>query len=99
MKKLSETLLPPELPINLPPNAKWLSGEGAGSWFVIESADKNQTFEISRYSPDGQLECEGIFYAQNKFDIQKDYQLTYPSFCNKVSLIQNDKTINFVPVE
>ena len=92
---LKTTLLPPKLPINLPKTAQWLAGEGAGSWFVIEP--KAIDFEIKRYSPEGNLECEGLFQYENQkeFNIEKDYQFTHLSRCKTVRIIQQNITFIF----
>ncbi|MFT5513512.1 MAG: hypothetical protein ACI8SE_001920 [Bacteroidia bacterium] len=75
-------------PSGLPSHAKWLSGEGAGSWFVI--AQNGSDYTIKRYSDDGNIECEGIFKTTESFDINHNYELTYPSHCAKVSVIQRN---------
>ena len=96
MVKLSKILPAPELPANLPPSAKWLSGEGAGSWFVIENENNNQ-YKITRYSPKGNVECEGLFKANSKkIDLEKKFSITYPSHCAIVSIIQGDEKILFL---
>jgi hypothetical protein len=92
---LKTTLVAPKLPGNLPKTAQWLAGEGAGSWFVIEP--KSTGFEIKRYSPDGNLECEGIFKAENQteFNIEKYYQFTHLSHCKTVRILQENTTFVF----
>lgn len=97
MKILPLILLPPEeIPSYLSSSAKWLSGEGAGSWFVIEYSTES-SFKIARYSPSGELECQGKFIANGSFDISRDYSMTYPSHCAKVTVEQNKETIQFLP--
>lgn len=93
MNPLPEILPPPSIPSNVSPSAKWLSGEGAGSWFEIKKTNNNKNFMVKRYSPKGKLECSGNFVADKEIYLQKDFQLTYPSFCNKISLIQNQKVV------
>ncbi|TXB64846.1 hypothetical protein FRY74_10370 [Vicingus serpentipes] len=92
---LKTTLLPPKLPSNLPQTAQWLAGEGAGSWFVIEP--KAIDFEIKRYSPEGNLECEGLFkiFNQTAFNIETDYHFTHLSHCKTVRIIQQNITFVF----
>jgi hypothetical protein len=93
MIKLPSILSEPKLPSNLPATAKWLSGEGAGSWFVILK-NKDTQFKISRFSPEGLLECEGLFSTSTKnIDIEKDYEITYPSHCATVTIIQEGEKI------
>ena len=99
MGRLPDVLPQPELPDNLPDSAIWLSGEGSGSWFVIRQTLGKDNFYVSRYSPTGQLECEGIFASkEHAFDINKDFQLTYPSFCNIITIKQGVNTITLAPL-
>lgn len=93
------TLKSPEKPILLSQTIQWLSGEGCGSWFHIEKAEK--LFIISRYSPDGKLECKGIFEQTKgiEFDINVEYQFTYLSHCAEVKVFQNQKLITFNLIE
>jgi hypothetical protein len=90
---------PDKIPENLNKSAKWLAGEGAGSWFSIEETERKNTFEICRFSPIGKLECKGVFISTNKFYLQKDYEITYPSHCAVVTVIQENQTITFRPFE
>lgn len=77
----------------IPENAIWLAGEGAGSWFVIEPMQKKSHFTITRFSPGGKLECEGIFVSEEEIDPTKDYSITYPSHCGKVTMLSGTKKI------
>lgn len=99
MLKLSLILSAPDLPGNLPYTAKWLSGEGAGSWFVIEEVENNQYYKICRFSPEGNFECEGIFKTDKRIDIKKSYSLTYPSHCSKVTVMQGIEKIHMSILE
>lgn len=95
MIKFPEILPEPLLPANLPSTAKWLSGEGAGSWFVFEKENETQ-YKINRFSPEGNVECEGMFRSSiNKIDLDKDFAITYPSHCATVSIIQGNEKIRF----
>lgn len=99
MGKLPEILPQPELPSNLPDSAIWLSGEGAGSWFVVNPTIAKDQFHISRYAPSGALECEGLFSPREiQLDLNKDFQLTYPSFCNIITIKQGINTITLAPL-
>lgn len=91
--KLSSTLTAPPLTGNIPPNSQWLSGEGAGSWFYIETAE--QDYKISRYGPTGKLECTGLFRIinQTEFDLDTPFQFIHLSHCKSVSLQQQDKIV------
>ncbi len=88
-------ILPPpnERVPNLPVTAKWLSGEGAGSWFVLEATTIELQYKVTRLSPDGMIECEGIFISDKRINLEKDYTFYYPSHCLKVTIIQSDEKI------
>ncbi|MCU4173672.1 DUF6695 family protein [Carboxylicivirga sp. N1Y90] len=92
---LKQTLIEPTKPNNIPTNSQWLSGEGAGSWFALKSV--NGEYHIIRFSPDGQLECDGFFEIKNgaKFDLNKPYQFVHLSHCQTVKIKQSDKLITF----
>lgn len=87
---LKETLPEPDRPAILPENARWLAGEGAGSWFSISPVGDGK-FEITRFSPEGKVECNGIFAVSGNqaFNPEKPYQIGYLSHCRKVVVIQN----------
>jgi hypothetical protein len=84
---LISTLPAPERHRNIPENAQWLSGEGAGSWFAINL--ENDQINVSRYSPQGKVECQGAYknpQAQPLLKKEKGYTIDYPSNCRVVSL-------------
>jgi hypothetical protein len=64
------------LPHHLPTSAKWLAGEGAGSWFVIEKTQGN-SYKITRFSPEGNIECENLFQTDSEFALEEDFTITY----------------------
>ncbi len=86
---LQSTLPAPVMPENLPSHAQWLSGEGAGSWFVIQLEGAG-SYEVARFDPEGRLECKGVFKVRNAsfFDIERPFQVTYLSHCQQVTLLQ-----------
>lgn len=84
---------PDKIPENLNKSAKWLAGEGAGSWFLITKTVIEKHYEISRFSPKGNIECIGIFESNQCIDLDKDFSLTYPSHCAHVTVLQYGKTI------
>jgi len=93
MIKLPTILPKPKLPKHLPDSIKWLAGEGAGSWFLIEM-ENDTLYNISRFSPEGKIECTGIFYSEfSAFNLEKDFNISYPSHCATVSLIQEKRII------
>ena len=88
-------MLPPEeRPSHLPFSAKWLSGEGAGSWFVIERTGNPLQYKITRFSPGGMIECEGLFQSDKIVYLDKQYELTYPAHCSRVTIIQEGTKIH-----
>jgi hypothetical protein len=97
MIKLPKILPKPKLPINLSLSAKWLAGEGAGSWFVIEK-DKEVNYKITRFSPEGRLECEGLFKTEKVINLHDDFSITYPSHCSIVTIMQETQKIRFRPI-
>jgi hypothetical protein len=84
-----ELLPPPQLPVHLSGKAQWLAGEGCGSWFVIEQEE--EAYAITRYSPEGEIECSGLFVKESTavFNIFQPYKITYLSHCSQVSVVQN----------
>lgn len=94
MNKLPRVLAAPILPSALSSRAQWLSGEGAGSWFDVKKIDEKQ-FQVKRFSPNGTLECEGVFCCNEPFDINKPFTFTYPSHCRVVSILQEEKKLRF----
>lgn len=94
--KLPKTLSPSTIPGSISQHAKWLSGEGAGSWFVIEKLDNN--YQITRYSPKGKVECENLFISNLDFESTLDFDMDYPSHCLVVNVIQKGKRIRFKEV-
>ena len=98
MRTLSKILPAPEKPAHLRPSIKWLSGEGAGSWFDIQENEANNHFKISRYSPEGFVECSGTFTSEKALDLSSEYKLSYPSHCSVVTVIQEGQEIQFISV-
>ena len=92
MTVLPKVLTQPQLPNNLPETSKWLSGEGAGSWFVLIENGEN-ILEITRYSPTGNFECYDTFTSAVELDLTNNYVLDYPSHCAVVTIIMGDKKI------
>ena len=91
MFKLPKILPQPKLPESLSNTARWLSGEGAGSWFIfLEGQD---SVGIRRYSPCGNLECEGEFKTNELFYLEQAFTVTYPSHCLMVSVLQEGRMI------
>jgi len=74
---------------------KWLGGIGAGSWFAFRQT--GQQLHISRFSDSGELECEGLFKAvQTSINWEGDFEITYPSHCAKVTLLQEGQKLIYL---
>lgn len=95
MIELPKILASPELPPNLSSSAKWLAGEGAGSWFEFIRLENDISYRITRYSPKGSIECEGLFIANSDVDHNFEFQITYPSNCSIVCIFQKSRKIYF----
>ena len=94
-KSLKSTLKPPIRHHNIPENAQWLAGEGAGSWFSIELECPH--LKVTRFSPDGIMECTGYYknnYGQAVLPDNR-YRITYPSNCQIISLTSNRQYLQF----
>lgn len=93
---LKTTLFQPNRHQNIPENAQWLSGEGAGSWFHI--VREENLFHIKRLSPDGKIECDELFEIKSnvQFDAYKPFKITYPSNCELITILQNENKIKFI---
>lgn len=89
------TLPAPEKPTHIAHECQWLSGEVAGSWFLLQHNDEMYT--ITRYSAKGKEECTGEFKLNNQseFDSKKEYSFTHLSHCNKVCILQNGNLFEF----
>jgi len=94
-QNLKLTLEQPPKNDKIPENSQWLSGEGSGSWFSINKHFEN--YQITRYSPDGEMECKGIFHvSDNKsFNINLPYQIEHLSHCQSVVIKQSENIIAF----
>ena len=94
-RKLKLTLEQPPKNEKIPQNAKWLSGEGSGSWFSINQQIEN--YQIKRYSPEGELECSGIFKVSNNnsFNINMPFQIDHLSHCQRVVVKQYENILVF----
>ena len=86
------TLPSPERHASIPENAHWLSGEGAGSWFALEVL-KGQLL-VTRFGPDGTVECKGFFDSNDDLDAKvitslaasEAYAVDHLSNCKQITL-------------
>jgi len=92
------TILPPEKPNTVPKYAKWLSGQGVGTWFCIDETPTNNQFIIKRFTPEGKLDCDRIFEigeSDSIFNINESYEFIHVSHCAKCRIIQNNVVFVF----
>ena len=93
MSRLIGTILPPTKPTSIPESAKWLSGQGGGTWFYIEATSHPTTFRIKRFTPEGKMDCDRLFKLAPSlplFDIQQPFEFTHISHCCKCRIVQNN---------
>lgn len=83
----------------MPPDAHWLAGEGAGSWFVLQWTDGLLIAE--RLSPDGDRECHGQYKLSSADvpDISAPVEVTYPSHCAVITLLQFGRSFTYRRVD
>ncbi len=88
-KDLKSVLAAPELKPHHA--AKWFSGEGAGSWFVIQPKEENQ-FLVQKFSPDLKIESatEMILDSEFIFDLKGVFNLKFPCNSREITLQQNE---------
>lgn len=95
-EELLSTLAAPERHPQIPAEAQWLSGEGAGSWFHIVFFD--YYFRITRYSPDAKVECNSLFACESElqFNLTLPFKVVHLSHCNRVTIVQNGIAHTFI---
>jgi hypothetical protein len=79
----------PEKALFFPKKATWLGGIGSGAWFIIEEKTTPNTYKVARYTHAGKKDFEGVFkVSENSFDMNLDYQFTYPTNCLEAFILQ-----------
>lgn len=103
MRRLEGTLLAPKRHESVPKEAKWLSGQGEGTWFCItkEEGLSEKQFRVRRISPQGNLDCDRVFELEensSNFNINIAWDINHVSHCAQVRTLQNDivYVMNFV---
>lgn len=93
--ELLSTLPAPVRHPAIPEDAEWLSGEGAGSWFALNVEE--DFLKVTRYSPDGRMECNGTYNGPLKelLDSNHSIHLDYLSDCSEINLKINGNRIKF----
>lgn len=85
----------PKKPTAINSSAKWLGGEGMGSWFDI-SFDQT-IYTIQRWTEIGVLESEFQYViVSGNFDLNMPYQYSYPSNSEVVTIVQKKTNVRFV---
>lgn len=93
---LTGRLFPPKKTDSVPKTAQWLSGEGGGAWFYIQSEKSN--FRIQRFTPQGNMDCDRVFQlaeASIPFDTQQGFEVHHISHCAKVKVTQSHNKFIF----
>lgn len=95
-KQLNSTLPAPKRHPDIPPHAQWLSGEGAGSWFVINPLHNG--FEVHRFAPSGKKECSSFYEGNNYkklFSKRSGYAIAHPGNCRKITIKTGNLRVSF----
>lgn len=97
-KSLKKVLVSPENPLN--PAARWFAGEGAGSWFIIESIN-DDIYQVNKYAPDLELESSSqmILNADHLFNDEEDFELVFPCNSREITAFQNGNTLSLRRIE
>lgn len=88
-------------PLTIPITSQWLAGQGAGSWFNIETTEIENQYIIKRFDPLGNLEFNAIFLKDNEseFCIDCPYAFTYLSHFKVCHILQHGKMFKFLNIE
>lgn len=97
--ELLSTLSQPRRHPDIPENSQWLSGEGVGSWFVFEF--EGDLLKLTRYAPNGKIECSGFYMGPNKKSsgIIETLKIDYPSNCKEVNLKNGHQKFKFQRID
>lgn len=78
---------------NIHVNAQWLSGIAAGAWFELTSHSslvENQ-FRFRRVSSHGNVDVDAVFVSEEKFVLDKKFEVKHYSNCLFCTIEQNKK--------
>ena len=94
-------ILAPNRPINIPGNAQWIAGQGAGSWFTISEVTPNTIYSISRFSPNGEMEFKANFKLEGQLEFCVDcvYAFTYLSHYKQCKILQHSQEFVFTNIK
>ncbi len=90
--------LPADKHPNVPKEAKWLSGQGEGTWFTVTKEDglADNEYRIRRHTPQGNLDCDRVFSIDDiSFDITQPFEIAHVSHCAVVKTNQADQVYSF----
>jgi hypothetical protein len=80
-------------------NATWLGGIGSGAWFKIENKVNAETYKISRHTPEGKKDFEGLFSLKTPgFDFLEEYHFIHPTSCKEIYIEQKTKTFYLLKI-
>lgn len=71
----------------------YLSGTGAGSWFIFKRSDDGIT--IVRVSDKGKIEFSETFKPDSSFDPQRPFKMLYPSHYQEIRVYQDNQVKKF----
>jgi len=81
-------------PSNIPSDAQWLGGIGAGAFYWMES--KTELYEITSWNEDGKQLWRALFSpTKSNFDIHQSYDFTYLSHHLEVNILQGKEKYTF----
>lgn len=74
-------------------NAQWLSGIAAGAWFELtrHSSLVENEFRFRRISPYGNVDVDAVFVSEDKFVLDKQFEVQHYSNCLFCTVEQNKK--------
>lgn len=90
-KVLHKLLEAPQKYAAIPVSAKWLAGEGAGSWYDIKPI--GSFFHCRRFDEKGRIEFSSVFEMEGSgfIDFQHEFEFGYPSHFQKITIIQKNR--------
>lgn len=74
----------------------WIGGIGSGAWFNIENQVDSKQYNIARYNVNGIKDFEGKFKIDSiNFCLKEKFEFIYPTNCEEMHIIQNNKKYLF----
>lgn len=90
-KNLKEVMPAPARPVGMPKESIWLSGEGAGSWFLL--GKEGEGYTILRFDEEGALEYRGRYQllGDAPFDPSQVFELQYLTHYQAACIFQHNQ--------